>query len=65
MEERHCTEMCKLCYSRKITLDQFWIELNSSWESFKINMESLNYPKENYPEDIMETFTAWLEMSRN
>lgn len=57
----NCTEMCKMCYGSKRTLDQFWNILSHHWEPFKKNMESLNYPEKNWPEDIMKTFAAWLE----
>jgi len=61
--DRFCSDMCKMMYFEKYTLDEFWEELQESWPEFKKNMEHL-HGKEFalYPEEMMGLFGAWMEM---
>ena len=61
--DRFCSDMCKMMYLEKFTLDEFWETLQESWPAFKNNMEK-NHDKDFmlYPEIMIKLFGSWMEM---
>ena len=62
MNERKCTDICEMTYD-EMTWDEFWEELQDNWPDFKENMDELG-SKGGYPEDMIQTFAAWMDMEK-
>lgn len=61
--DRFCSDMCKMMYIEKLSLDEFWHELSSHWEDYKKNMICLHGEDfKEYPEMSIKRFANWLDM---
>jgi len=61
MNNRECTDICEICYPKKMDVDDFIYHLTKDIDNFKTNMKNLNIT-DLYAEEWMKTFTAWKEL---
>lgn len=59
---RNCDFMTDHCYPHKMTIEQFFNEIDRGRAPFIGNMKKLNVPDELYVEEWMRKFVDWMEM---